>query len=470
MSREDALGLDSALPCGDVSSAWVIWSSAAESALADAFRFAGVPVPTRGLVLGRSMVRIRTVRLGGPIVRSVKRSATRDGDLDDVSLYRDSSAAPVLDLRRNLTAILDLLDSVVGSGASLARDVQLLRLWDSVVRLGSLGSVHVQEYDAARVCGVGESRRLVAELHGRVSAFVKGLVAYRRSAGITAWRNWLREDPLVHPYKWLRADMVPPSPFLQCSSALTPGGSGILAHPAGIDAEFRKAWLPYFCRSGQRETSLDEFNGECVGWLPHLDEFFLPALTGDMLLEVVKRKSASAGSFDGWGWRELKVLPVAGLDGLARILTRVEELGVWPDGLLDAYIIMIPKVDGDATPLGQRPLTVLPVVYRIWASARMVHLEPWFKMWVPSCVFSAGGGRSSVQAWFTTALDIEEVFSGIVEGDVHIFVADVIKSFDTVDRGILDRVLCSLGLPGWFRHVYFEFHSLVRLRFKLAAG
>ena len=42
----------------------------------------------------------------------------------------------------------------------------------------------------------------------------------------------------------------------------------------------------------------------------------------------------------------------------------------------------------------------------------------------------------------------------------NIFVADVIKSFDTVDRGILDRVLSSLGLPGWFRHVNFEFHSL----------
>ena len=44
------------------------------------------------------------------------------------------------------------------------------------------------------------------------------------------------------------------------------------------------------------------------------------------------------------------------------------------------------------------------------------------------------------------------------------------KSFDTVDRGVLDLVLSSLGLPGWFRHAYFEFHSHVRLRFKLAAG
>ena len=47
---------------------------------------------------------------------------------------------------------------------------------------------------------------MVAELHGRVSAFVKGLVAYRRKAGIAAWRDWLWENPLVHLYKWLRAD------------------------------------------------------------------------------------------------------------------------------------------------------------------------------------------------------------------------------------------------------------------------
>ena len=31
-------------------------------------------------------------------------------------------------------------------------------------------------------------------------------------------------------------------------------------------------------------------------------------------------------------------------------------------------------------------------------------------------------------------------------------------------------MLSSLGLPGWFRHAYFEYHSSVRLRFKLAAG
>ena len=56
--------------------------------------------------------------------------------------------------------------------------------------------------------------------------------------------------------------------------------------------------------------------------------------------------------------------------------------------------------------------------------------------------------RCSVEAWYTTALDIEEVLSGVADSDVHLFVADVIKSFDSVDWGILNKVLISLGLPG----------------------
>ena len=76
------------------------------------------------------------------------------------------------------------------------------------------------------------------------------------------------------------------------------------------------------------------------------------------------------------------------------------------------YIAMISKADGDATPLGQRPLSVLPVVYRIWASARTVQLEDWFRSRVPDSVCSAVCGRSSFEAWYTAALDIEEVLSG----------------------------------------------------------
>ena len=79
-------------------------------------------------------------------------------------------------------------------------------------------------------------------------------------------------------------------------------------------------------------------------------------------------------------------------------------------------------------------------------------------------------GVSSVEDWFSTALDIEEVLAQMGGDQLHVMVADVIKSFDSVDRPILDCALGRLGLPAWLRKVYFAYHSWVRLRFKLASG
>ena len=84
----------------------------------------------------------------------------------------------------------------------------------------------------------------------------------------------------------------------------------------------------------------------------------------------------------------------------------------------------------------------MPVVHRLWASVRFAHLKEWFYSWVSDSVFSAGKGVSSVDAWYATSIDIEEVLSHTRHSDFHIFVADVVKSFDTVDRDILD---CALG-------------------------
>ena len=43
---------------------------------------------------------------------------------------------------------------------------------------------------------------------------------------------------------------------------------------------------------------------------------------------------------------------------------------------------------------------------------------------MPDSVFSAGGGRGSVEAWYTSALDTEEVLVGAADSDIHLFVAN----------------------------------------------
>ena len=93
---------------------------------------------------------------------------------------------------------------------------------------------------------------------------------------------------------------------------------------------------------------------------------------------------------------------------------------------------MIPKAKGDSTSLGQRLLCVHPVVYRLWASVRLAHIQEWFYSWFPDSVFSAGEGVSSVDAWYSTTLDVAEILRNARQGDFQIFVVDVVKSFDTL--------------------------------------
>ena len=76
--------------------------------------------------------------------------------------------------------------------------------------------------------------------------------------------------------------------------ALTPDGSSILSDPARSDVKFRKAWLPCFL-SVRRHACLSDFEGEVEGWVPFLEEVDLPAPSGNMLLEVVRRKGSTAG-------------------------------------------------------------------------------------------------------------------------------------------------------------------------------
>ena len=108
--------LNESLDAGDVSQAWLIWSGAAETALADACRFSG-PAPNGGSVLGRGRACFMVVRLGGHKIRKVRGVLLMRMMRPDVFLYRDSS--PLLDMRRGFKAAMDVLDSTISHAVTL---------------------------------------------------------------------------------------------------------------------------------------------------------------------------------------------------------------------------------------------------------------------------------------------------------------------------------------------------------------
>ena len=128
---------------------------------------------------------------------------------------------------------------------------------------------------------------------------MQSLLLPRGDVAVRGWRSWMLEDDKVHPYRWLKPDLVTPAPFLCCDPCLTVDGSGILSDPDRIDKQFRNVWLPFFCREGRGAADLSVFDREVGGWLSRLGEFDLPPLLGSDLDYVVQHKRASASGLDG---------------------------------------------------------------------------------------------------------------------------------------------------------------------------
>ena len=160
-------------------------------------------------------------------------------DRDDVSLawsvWSRAAESALADAFQFSGGPLPSRGLVLGRGAALFRWVQLGGPWVRRARANAADALDAADVFLYRFFGVA------AGVHRRLCDFIHQIVVHRRDEAIRGWRNWLREDPLVHPYRWLRPDLVPPAPFLQCEPHRTPGGSGVLSDPNQTDAEFRKA-------------------------------------------------------------------------------------------------------------------------------------------------------------------------------------------------------------------------------------
>ena len=129
-----------------------------------------------------------------------------------------------------------------------------------------------------------------------LNGFLEQVVISRRDIWIRKWTRWLREDLGSRPY--VRPDFVPPSPFLVVKNPQTQS-SRILVEPHLFAAEFRKAWMPFFCWCGHPVVTPDKFLDFVGHLLPQEPQLDLPRIAGRGLQEVARAKKSTAG---GAGW------------------------------------------------------------------------------------------------------------------------------------------------------------------------
>ena len=101
----------------------------------------------------------------------------------------------------------------------------------------------------------------------------------------------------------------------------------------------------------------------------------LSPITGEQVREAARQMgTGKSPGHDGWRGGDLAKLPIDAQEELAELLNEVELKGQWPATMKGAVVVMLPKGEG-MDPLGQRPIGLLPGIYRLWARLRVSDLK-----------------------------------------------------------------------------------------------
>ena len=202
-----------------------------------------------------------------------------------------------------------------------------------------------------------------------LQATVRKLHSTMRQVRHTRWRDalpmlWRDRPGAIYRYLegarplWGEAPIMD-AVGMQCTS------------PAAVDAAVRAYWVDEVLR---KDAAIDP----TLCWTAFLQSPFGPFIptavwprlpwSAERVRTVLHkmRESAAPGPL-GIPISVWRALPEEWMAVVGRLLTLVEEAGSWPDEWLDAYVTMIPKSAGGTRPRDQRPITVLDLVYRIWA-------------------------------------------------------------------------------------------------------
>ena len=153
------------------------------------------------------------------------------------------------------------------------------------------------------------------------------------------------------------------------------------------------------------------------------------------------------------------------MSAVSRLLTLVEDDGVWPAEWLDAFVAMIPKAAGGSRPQDQRPITVLDVLYRIWSKGVVL-------TWGPTLhgqyLGTAAMGFRAESGTLHAAQLLSDVIALRRRQSAPLWLAsfDIEKCFDSLPWWALFRILAHTGIPTPVVAAFESFYRHLRRRFR----
>ena len=430
-----------AMRAQDIETMWKLWTETAESYLLQRASQAGMKCDRRHA--GRGKVGFKRQRATAASASASHGAATH-------RLARLQKLA-----RRIEQLVRDRTHAPQHEGYERARREQQIKrscgeLFSDAAILRTAGG-NIRSVAALRLLG-GAVRQKVQEQQGR-----------ERAGRAAAWKHWLR-DSWKHNratvFEWCRGEVHERTCMVQ-----RPNGS-LTANADEVDDLLLRAWLPIFrmyADVGPPDwhsfaSSFGQFAPK--GATMHSRPIDAASLRGTLM----RMSSSSSCGLDGWRVTELKALPIRCLERLAELLNAVERSGTWPQALAEGIISLINKGEG-ASALRLRPISVMSVVYRLWAATRGREVLLWQETWISEAQRGSRPAHGTHDAWYGLAIQIEHA---LLEGTPLSGVAlDYSKCFDKVPTHIAMQLAENCGLDEGILRAMRALYAQLSRRFAL---
>ena len=222
--------------------------------------------------------------------------------------------------------------------------------------------------------------------------------------------------------------------------------------PTEVAEQLENTWVPFWQRD-PAEFQTDGANwGDalalCRQFAARLDDWQSAHVSPDAWAQAIcKTKPYSAKGACGWSRKELASLPPQALSDLCEIFSCLIQSAAWPDWLVTARTVFLLKDPSMPAPSNTRPLTIFPLLFRLWSKIWVSELLRRLDSVLPASITGGLPGRSTTDVYWPLQLKVEQSLLEDGEGTRYGYVLDLTKCFNLLSRYLATVLLQFAGLP-----------------------
>ena len=221
--------------------------------------------------------------------------------------------------------------------------------------------------------------------------------------------------------------------------------SNLIGRASDIIAEFNQEWSDRWQATHPFPENWEPIVDFAKIALPNQLLVF-PPIDRDQWRKATRGKKAkSATGPDGVSKLDLSNLPDDLLDHLLSIIQQVEQTGVWPTQMLTGIVAALAKHPAAATVQEFRPITVLSMSYRVWATIRAKQCLRAIAKIAPHSIQGNLPGCSPKHVWYHLQMIMEHAQSHHLP--LAGMILDIVKCFNMLPRQPLLEIGINMGLP-----------------------